>query len=202
MSSGPHLYYEETIARERKYRYCLKIISCNEGNKDRRYDSIYIEANNKEGEQPYFSILEEKKIQDHIDTLVSGLERSHKNVMWNMCVGTAAVTRYTGVHCRTLLDDERNVEDILGEKFSIRNPLTWSKSLMTDVETALVHREFKVDGVIAILATGEVDTQNMMAGITEAAMKSVTKYCNLRYGSRYCKVGWKQNLLSTILSLN
>ena len=195
MSSGPHLYYEETVTRERKFRYCLKIISANDGIKDRRYDTIHIENNIKEGGDSYFSILEEKKIQDHVDSLVSGLERSHKNVMWNMCVGTAAVTRYPGStgHCKTLADDERNVEDILGEKFNIRNPLTWNKSLMTDIEAALVHKEFKVDGVIAILATCEADTHDMMADVTGAALKSVTKYCSLRYGPRYCKVGFKNN---------
>ena len=196
---GPILYCEETVTREKKFRYCLKIIKNEEsiGKSKRYFETGFILINFLHSSNFFFSIdfihlkfdkesgkfnlkiFEEKKIYDHVDNVVSTMERCHKNIVWNIYIGKTPITKYTA---SSNSDDEKNVEDILAEKFSINNPLTWSKTIMADVETFLHNREIQVDGIVGVLAIDDDDVD-----VAENIIKTTTKYCSNKFGTRLCK---------------
>merc|ERR1719322_127695 len=112
---SPILYCKETVSREKKFRYCLKTIKNEDYNsKDRSksIDVIYLDSV-KDGEKFHLNIIEERKLQDHVENVISSLERYHKNIMWNLYIGKTPITKYVA---SSNSDDERNVEDILAEK--------------------------------------------------------------------------------------
>ena len=56
-------------------------------------------------------------------------DRWHNNLVWGLVIGLAPVTRTPA----STGPGERRLEDILAETWSITNPLTWSKEVISTI---------------------------------------------------------------------
>ena len=56
-------------------------------------------------------------------------DRWHNNLVWSLVIGLAPVTRTPA----STGPGERRLEDILAETWSITNPLTWSKEVISTI---------------------------------------------------------------------
>ena len=170
--SGKTFHYDEIITREKRFRYCLKIIDT----KTRDKDVIFVE-NLKEG-QPRLSPAEDKKLGEHITQVVTAQQKIHKDIVWTLILGHTPITSAQVTSSES--DTEKNVEEMLAERFILHNPLTWNKSVMTNIDATLYQKEVHVDGIIGVFALESTDSDQINLIIRNAA-----RHCVERFGSRF-----------------
>ena len=170
--TGKTFHYEEIITREKRFRYCLKIIDT----KSRDKDVICVDTL-KDGKL-WLSPAEDKKLGDHITHVVTSQQKIHKDIVWTLILGHAPITRAQVMSSES--DTEKNVEEMLAERFLLRNPLTWNKSVMTNLDSSLYQKEVNVDGIIGVFALESSDSDQVNLIIRNAA-----RHCVERFGSRF-----------------
>ena len=170
--TGKTFHYEEIITREKRFRYCLKIIDT----KSRDKDVICMDSL-KEGKL-WLSPAEDKKLCDHITNVVTSQQRIHKDIVWTLILGHTPITRAQVTSSES--NTEKNVEEMLAERFHLRNPLTWNKSVMTNLDSSLYQKEVHVDGIIGVFALESSDSDQINLIIRNAA-----RHCVERFGSRF-----------------
>ena len=171
-TTGKTFHYEEIITREKRFRYCLKVIDT----KSRDKDGICIDSL-KDG-HPWLSPAEDKKLGDHISHVVTSQQKIHKDIVWTLLLGHTPITRAQVTSPES--DTEKNVEEMLAERFILRNPLTWNKSVMTNLDASLYQKEIHVDGIIAVFALESSDSDQINMVIRNAA-----RHCVDKFGSRF-----------------
>ena len=170
--SGKTFHYEEIITREKRFRYCLKIIDT----KSRDKDVICIDSL-KDG-QPWLSPAENTKLGEHITHVVTSQQKIHKDIVWTLILGHTPITRAQVTSSES--DTEKNVEEMLAERFILRNPLTWNKSVMTNLDASLYQKEVNVDGIIGVFALESSDSEKINLVIRNSA-----RHCVESFGPRF-----------------
>ena len=68
----------------------------------------------------------------------------------------------------------------MAERFILRNPLTWNKSVMTNLDASLYQKEVNVDGIIGVFALESSDSEKINLVIRNAA-----RHCVESFGPRF-----------------
>ena len=115
---------------------------------------------------------------DHITHVVTSQERIHKDIAWTLILGHIPITRAQVTSAES--DTERNVEDMLAERFVLRNPLTWNKSVMTNLDASLHQKEIQVDGIIGVFALESCDDDQL-----DLMTRTAARHCAEKFGPRF-----------------
>ena len=77
------MYFEETFKKERKFRYCLRLVKINDGEASspaKQTSDLFLNVN-AENKKVYLLESEKRSVRDHLDFVVRKLERFHKNLI-------------------------------------------------------------------------------------------------------------------------
>jgi len=152
----PPLFYEEKTNSERRRRFCLKPIKLIETKAAKAEDFVNIQFNRGNKTSINVDNVEEKKIQEHFDFVITKLQKLHKSVMWNMFIG------------RSFLEKAEPVKNIQGEvdidystnsEFEIYNAQTWSKDCISHIESTLRVNEIPNDGLVCLFSVANDESE-------------------------------------------
>ena len=123
--SGPNLYFEETFKKEKKFRYCLKFLQVSDGEltiPSKQSSDIWLNMKNETNNKVQLLESEKKNLRDHLDFVIKKLEKLHKNLMWNIHLGQAAIL---SSDLTATPGGETNIA-LLPGKFNLKNPKTYT----------------------------------------------------------------------------
>ena len=122
----PPLHYEEKTISERKRRYCLKPIKLIETKAAK--DEACVNIQFTRGNKPAIHVenVEEKKIHEHYEFVITKLQKLHKSIMWNMFVGRSFLEKNEPTN--------KAQDEIDNREFDINTPKTWSRDCMDHIE--------------------------------------------------------------------
>ena len=128
--SGPNLYFEETFKKEKKFRYCLKFLEFSDGEQttvsSKQNSDIWLNLKNETSNKVQLLESGKKNLRDHLDFVIKKLEKLHKNLIWNLHLGQAAIL---SSEMAASTGGETNIA-LLPGKFNLKNPKTWSKATL------------------------------------------------------------------------
>ena len=151
--SGPNLYFEETFKKEKKFRYCLKFLQVSDGEPSKQNSDIWLNLKTETNNKAHLVESEKKNLRDHLDFVIKKLEKLHKNLIWNIHLGQAAIL---SSEMTPTPGGETNIA-LLPAKFSLKNPKTWSKATLEMMDSDLKQMEFDADGIVSVFALEETE---------------------------------------------
>ena len=83
----PPMYYEESSHTERKRRFCLKPVKLIETKIAKNADHVNIQVTRGSKTNINIDKVEEKKISEHVEFVMTKLQKIHRSVMCNMFIG-------------------------------------------------------------------------------------------------------------------
>ena len=185
--SGPNLYFEETFKKEKKFRYCLKFLQVSDGEltiPSKQSSDIWLNMKNETNNKVQLLESEKKNLRDHLDFVIKKLEKLHKNLMWNIHLGQAAIL---SSDLTATPGGETNIA-LLPGKFNLKNPKTWSKSTLELMDSDLKQMEFDADGIVSVFAVE--DTEGVRAGASmEEVREAGLEHLTAVFGQRVWREG-------------
>ena len=154
--SGPNLYFEETFKKEKKFRYCLKFLQVSDGEPtvpSKQNSDIWLNMKNESNNKVQLAESEKKNLRDHLDFVTKKLEKLHKNLIWNIHLGQAAILSSETTPTPA---GETNIA-LLPGKFNLKNPKTWSKATLEMMDSDLKQMEFDADGIVSVFALEDTE---------------------------------------------
>ena len=94
-------------------------------------DKIFISLADDTTGDAHVKSVDERKLFDHIDSAVVGVESCRADVIWNMYLGLAPVCSKRSTSSS---QGEVSLEDEMNKKFQPLNPLTWEQSTLENIE--------------------------------------------------------------------
>ena len=222
--TGQHkkLLYQESVSKELKFKYFLKLVTSNKFGNNKiwygiwiiiftlvctwglRFPALHLIIFSAESDKIFISLaddttgdahvksVDERKLFDHIDSAVVGVESCRADVIWNMYLGLAPVCSKRSTSSS---QGEVSLEDEMNKKFQPLNPLTWDQSTLENIEQSfkesgswikylnlyfnlIWYSELNVDCFIGLFVTARDDVAALL-------IKSVLNHLQTKYKSRF-----------------
>ena len=152
----PPMYYEESSHTERKRRFCLKPVKLIETKAAKNADYVNIQVTRGSKTNINIDKIEEKKICEHVDFVMTKLQKLHKSVMWNMFIGRSFLD---SMELAQKTQEETNLSDSSNDVFDVNNAKTWSKECMDHIDNTLRVNEIPNDGIVCLFSVANDDSE-------------------------------------------
>ena len=152
----PPMYYEESSHTERKRRYCLKPVKLIETKAAKNADHVNIQVTRGGKNNINIDKVEEKKICEHFDFVMTKLQKLHKSVIWNLFIGRSFLEK---TEPATAAKEEVSLDNSVTSEFDINNARTWSKDCISHIENNLRVNEIPTDGLVCLFSVPNDDSE-------------------------------------------